>query len=409
VENKGLKIIGTAVVVAGLMTGAFFAGGVATGGKSGAEPEIVPTLTAAQPAEAENDEDSGIVLVGDNDEPSEDVVDEPEQPETPQQPQAPVAPTTTPVEPTPAPPVVEPTPAPPAPEPTPVNEAPFVVSIGPADGEDGIEVDANIVVTFSEAMDKAAAQAAFNLSTGNCGAFSWNGDATVMTFDPCASWAYGTEVEVEVYDSAEDEDGLAMADDFDSEFMVLRQTTTKIWSDDAYDGHVYAPGAFVLGDKSVVDGGIIRVGTWSRGFLSFDLDELPEDLVDIQSATVNIKQKSHQAGAYTNATGWLMLDSVYYNTLTNGDWGLAANSIPCWICVVPYLSTDGTDTWKQIEMAGYVRVDWENRDDQDYLSQFRLRFANDCNGNCPSVSADFYSGKGAGVVRPYLYVTYTHP
>jgi hypothetical protein len=61
-------------------------------------------------------------------------------------------------------------------------------------------------------------------------------------------------------------------------------------------------------------------------------------------------------------------------------------------------------------VAGYVRDDWENREARDYNSQFRLRFAKDCaDGNCPSISTTFIAGKGNGVVRPYLYITYTHP
>jgi hypothetical protein len=375
---------------------------VATGGKSGAEPEPEPTAIV----EATDDTDDGIVLVGDEQDEDEDTAGETAQP---QQPQAPVAPTTAPVEPTPAPPVVEPTPAPPTPEPTPVNEAPFVVSINPEDGANGIEIDANIVVTFSEAMDKASAQAAFNLSTGNCGAFSWNGDATVMTFDPCASWAYGTDVEVEVYDSAADEDGLAMADEFDSDFLVLRQSTVKLWSEDAYDGSVYGPGINVLGDKAIADGQYFAVSTWMRGYLSFDLSDLPEDLVEIQSANVKVKQTAHVAGAYTNATGSLLIESVTYGTLTVGDWGLTPNVV-CNLCLIPILSSDATDGWKTANVLGYVRGDWEDREDRDYNSQFRLRFSKDCgDGSCASISAKFVSGKGVGVARPNLYLTYTHP
>jgi hypothetical protein len=419
-ENKGLKIIGTAVVVAGLMGGAFLAGGLTSGdSKSGAEPELEPTAVVEAVEDEDTDED--IVLVGDEQDETED--EEAQAPETSQaveetestqntgnQDQGPVAPPPAPVEPTPAPPVVEPTPAPPTPEPTPVNEAPYVVSISPEDDAIGVALEASIVVTFSEPMDKATAQAALNLSTGNCGAFAWNGDATEMTFTPCGAFAYGDEVEVEIYDSASDLLGLGMDDEFDSEFRVLRQSTLQLRSEDAYDGNVFGPGIFILGSKAVSEGQYFGVGTWVRGFLSFDLSDLPEDLVEIQSATVNVKQSSHQAGAYTG--GSLLIESVTYGSLTSDDWGMAPNTLPCpfIFCLTPIVSMDAADGWKSVEMAGYVRADWEHREDRDYNSQFRLRFLNDCgDGSCPSVSAQFVSGQGNGVSRPYLYITYTHP
>jgi len=406
---NGFKVIGTAVIAAGLMTGAFLAGGLTNSGKSGAEPELEPTAVVAAVDEDDTGED--IILVGDKQDDTAETPAPPEQPApAPVEPTpAPAQPAPAPVEPTPAP--VEPTPAPvePTPEPEPVNAAPYVVSINPDDGNDGVEIDANIIVTFSESMDKATAQAALNVSTGNCGAFSWNGDSTVMTFNPCADWAYGTDVEVEVYDSAADTDGLGMDDEFDSDFMVLRQSTMKLWSEDAYDGHVYGPGVFVFGDKAVADGQYFTVGTWSRGFLSFDLSQLPSDVAEITSASVNVKQDSHQAGAYTNATGSLLIESVAYDTLTIGDWGMTPNVV-CYLCLIPILSSDASNGWKTANVLGYVRGDWEHREDRDYNSQFRLRFSNDCgDGSCPSVSAKFIAGKGVGVVRPYLYVTYTHP
>jgi Bacterial Ig-like domain len=399
-EINGLKVVGTGVIVGALMTSAFL-GGIATRGKSSANPEPTPTVAAV----TKDDTNGNVVLVGDGQDESKPEA-EAAATQAPSQPQQPASPAPAPVEPTVTP--LEPTPVPASP--TPVNEPPYVVAISPEDGDAGISPNADIVVTFSEPMDKASAQAAFNLSTGNCGAFSWSAADTVMTFDPCADWDYGTDVAVDIYDGAADDLDLGMEGDFASSFKVLQQSTLKIYSEDAYDGYVYAPGVFVFGDKSIADGHTFNVGTWTRGFVSFDLSDLPEDLVQIQSAKVNLKQKSHQAGAYGPATGSLLIESVTYGTLTNGDWGMDANSSGCFICLLPILSSDASDGWKSMEMSGWVQADWDHRDERDYNSQFRLRFNNDCgDGACASVSAEFYSGMGAGVVRPYMLVTYTHP
>jgi hypothetical protein len=411
VEFNGMKVIGTVVVAVGLLGGAFLAGGLTSGDSGGAPSSTRTPVATPQSGREDKDDDKDVVLVTDDDadEDTQDagnggtaVEEEDEQPApAPQQPE-PTAPA--PVEPTPAP--VEPTPTA---TPAPVNATPFVVSISPADGVNGVARNADIVVTFSEPMDRASAQAALNPSTGNCGAFSWNGDDTQMTFDPCADFAYGTEVSVVVYDSAADTLGLGMMDDFESAFLVLRQSTIKLWSQDAYDGYVYGPGVFVFGDKAVADGQYFSVSTWTRGFLSFDLDDLPEDLVEIQSAMVAVKQTSHDAGAYGNATGKLLVEGVSYGTLTTGDWNLPG-TITCGFCLIPVLGTDAADGWKTTEVAGYVRSDWENRMALDYNSQFRLRFAKDCgDGSCSNVGASFVAGMGNGVVRPYLSITYTHP
>ena len=386
-ELNILKAIGGLIFATVLIGVVVMKTGLAADEESVASPiELIPAEAKEKPTT-----DADVVLVGD--EPADDAGDEAEAAES------------TAGEPSEAAPPNAPAPA----EPAPINEAPFVVSAVPSDGAAGVAPDAGIVITFSEPMDKIATQAALTLSSGNCGDFSWSEDATVMTFDPCAGWEYGTEVQLVVDQDAADPLGLGMLDAFESGFTVLRQSTIKLWSEDAYDGHVLAPGVFVLGDKAVVEGQYFTVGAWSRGFLSFDLSELPQDLVEIEDASFSVKQDSHQAGAYGNGTGSLLIESVAYGTLTASDWGLAA-SFNCAFCLIPVLSTDASDGWKSAGVVGYVRHDWENREARDYNSQFRLRFAKDCgDSQCPSISATFIAGMGNGVVRPYLYITYTHP
>ena len=390
-ELNILKAIGGLVFATVLIGVVVMKTGLAADEESVAPPiELIPAEAKEKPTT-----DADVVLVGDK--PDADGGAEAEAAKSTNGEPSETAP--------PAPAPDEPAPA----EPAPLNEAPFVVSAVPSDGAAGVSPDADIVVTFSEPMDKIATQAALGLSTGNCGEFSWSDDATVMTFDPCAGWEYDTEVELVIDQDAADPLGLGMLDAYESGFTVLRQSTIKLWSEDAYDGHVLAPGVFVLGDKAVAAGQYFTVGTWSRGFLSFDLSELPQDLVDIQDASLSVKQDSHQAGAYGNGTGSLLIESVAYGTLTAGDWGLAA-IFDCAFCLIQVLGTDASDGWKSAGVAGYVRDDWENREARDYNSQFRLRFAKDCgDGQCASISATFIAGKGNGVVRPYLYITYTHP
>ncbi len=402
-ELNGLKIIGTAVIAAGLMSGAFLAGSLVTGDKTGAEPEAQPTATIE--AVQKDDTDGDVVLVGDEQGATKDAIDEADGSQPQQPAPAPVEPTVAPVEPTPAP--FEPTP-----EPAPLNEAPFVVSISPDDGVNGVAIDANIVVTFSEAMDKATAQAAFNLSTGNCGAFSWNGDATVMTFDPCASWAYGTEVEVEIYESAADKLDLAMGEEWGSSFKVIRKITETLYSEGAYDGHVFAPPVLTF-INPVVSSDTFAVGTWSRGFLSFDLGDLPEDLTRIVAAEVGVYQLSHAAGAYGLDTGKVMIQSVSYGSLGTSDWNMTAIPFCNGLCLAPtptdwVLSSSSANNLKKASVVGAVMQDWEHRAERGERSQFRIKFQSENNGFGPSIWAKFASGDSVSK-RPFLTVTYLVP
>jgi hypothetical protein len=66
--------------------------------------------------------------------------------------------------------------------------APTIVSVLPDDGAGGVAEDAQIIITFSEAMDKAATQQAYQSATAGLKAsevtFSWNADGTVLTITP---------------------------------------------------------------------------------------------------------------------------------------------------------------------------------------------------------------------------------
>jgi hypothetical protein len=312
------------------------------------------------------------------------------------------------VTPEPAPPApVPPTPVPPAPEA--VNEAPFVVSVSPEDGEVGVAIGTPLVFNFSEPMDKDSVVDAYLNGKLFCGAMNWNAEATQLSIESCEGGAYGLEVDVLLSKSAKDASGLEMGDDFESHFRFVQKSEITLRSQDAYDGYVSGPGVDVLGDHAIADGQFFTVGTWSRGFLSFDLSELPEDLIAIDEASFNVKQSDHDNGAYGNATGALIIESVTYGSLTVDDFFKAAN-VACDVCLLHFLSTDAADGWKTTDVLEYVQADWDERDDRGHRSQFRLRFSKDCgDGNCADVSAEFVSGKGQGVARPYLRITYLHP
>ncbi|MEW5937703.1 MAG: Ig-like domain-containing protein, partial [Candidatus Thermoplasmatota archaeon] len=81
---------------------------------------------------------------------------------------------------------------------------PTVVSTDPTDGEVDVPPGDNIVITFSEAMNHTATEAAFSINPSTTGTFSWNPADTVMTFDPSASLALLTTYTVTIGTGAMD-------------------------------------------------------------------------------------------------------------------------------------------------------------------------------------------------------------
>lgn len=94
----------------------------------------------------------------------------------------------------------------PAPDP-----APELVASAPAHGATGVAVDTNIVLTFSEAMDRASVEAALSITPAVTCAFTWSSSDTVLTCDPSTDLALATAYTVTVATSATDAGGTALA------------------------------------------------------------------------------------------------------------------------------------------------------------------------------------------------------
>jgi Big-like domain-containing protein len=100
-----------------------------------------------------------------------------------------------------------------------------VVDVSPGDVAVEVAVGENVVVTFSEAMNRSTAQSAFSLkrvgtTSKLSGAFSWNGAGTVMTFNPGSNLLANTGYNVDVTVAAKDLAGNAMVAPFHSQFAT---------------------------------------------------------------------------------------------------------------------------------------------------------------------------------------------
>ncbi|MDQ6725517.1 MAG: Ig-like domain-containing protein [Actinomycetota bacterium] len=126
---------------------------------------------------------------------------------------------------------------------------PTVSAIEPAGATTGVAAGANVVVTFSEAVDRNSAQAAFSLrragTTANLGgAFSWNPASTVMSFDPYANLAAAGTYNVALAAGVKDLAGNPAPAAFTSSFAV-DATAPFVVSLDPASGSLNLPRAAV--------------------------------------------------------------------------------------------------------------------------------------------------------------------
>jgi hypothetical protein len=123
-------------------------------------------------------------------------------------------------------------------------------------------------------------------------------------------------------------------------------------------------------------------------------------------------QKSHDAAAYTLQTGNVMIQSVAYGALSDGDWGMVAIPLCAKICIgqpptSKLLSSSSSNLGKLADVTQWVRTHIADRDQFKNRVGFRLHFEKECSGVCPDIRAEFYAGESA--TPPYLSVKVLYP
>ncbi len=111
------------------------------------------------------------------------------------------------------------------------DTAPRVLGTEPSDGATGVDLKSTISIAFSQSMDKAAVENAFNLSAGGlsvAGTFDpWSDGDKIMTFRPSGSLNESAAYQIKVNDAAKAADGKQMSNDFSSKFTTRRLKDTS--------------------------------------------------------------------------------------------------------------------------------------------------------------------------------------
>jgi len=167
--------------------------------------------------------------------------------------------------------------------------SPTVVSVMPADGATGIEDDEVIVITFSEAMDKPSAQAAFQSSNLGPVTFNWSDDTTLEITPAGLAYAQGgPSVMANVYDYtlttvATDLAGNGLDANRASSFSTLREITDHM--PETQEVSVKANGTYC---SDIVVGIVVEnnLSTDCRLLVSYDLASIPA-AAQLQSANLS--------------------------------------------------------------------------------------------------------------------------
>ncbi|AZI41723.1 hypothetical protein EHF33_02320 [Deinococcus psychrotolerans] len=314
----------------------------------------------------------------------------------------------------------------------PDTTAPTIVSVSPANAATGVAKDANIVVTFSEPMNQASAQAAFQSADVGASTITWSAGGTVMTVNPNADLAYtaaGKSYGFQVTNTATDLAGNALSNPANATFKTYKQLSATLPIKATSVGEISNTFAVnsVIGDILVGD---FTNNTSRRGFVGFDISSLPSGLDpnNVLSARLRMYVNSPIVGTpFTNlfpassCSGLfcvllgksVVLEHVTYgNTIVGSAYNIAplstdvrglTDETPCGSGICFFVGT--TTGWNASDISPWLKDDLTNRAARGNLSEVRMKFPIDTNGD----NASDYIAISNNANKAQLVVTYLIP
>jgi hypothetical protein len=264
-----------------------------------------------------------------------------------------------------------------------VAGAPSIVSVSPSNGASGVAADAVVTLTFSEPMNTRAVEAAYSSGDLPAGSlsFSWSNGDSVLQLTPHQPLlrATGTSPEAtvarsyafELGTSATDQSGEALPG-FSSSFSTLREISQTLaalqdrnltgnWrSDDLYGENScqFDSTTTCIGDSS-------NENSTYRGFITFDLSDLPAQLQALSTAQLSMTIDSIRNTPFTGL-GNLVADHVTFDGISLDAFGAVSIG-----SVIQISSSATAGAQLSANVLSAVQTDLPNRGH----SQFRLRFS----------------------------------
>jgi len=281
---------------------------------------------------------------------------------------------------------------------------PTVVSVSPADGALGVSRDAQLVITFSEAMDEPSVQGAYTSADLPAASvsFSWNDAGTVLTLTPASNLKYATgatdadgslafAAQSYVYSlngAATDLAGNALTP-ASYRFSTLRQASFELGAIAAQTGTWTTSAGEASGacsrhpdsnqPPSVCVGGD-GAGGRSVGLLSFDLAPLPAGIVAFASATLSASSVRFGDVAPLGENdieraAFAALDDSALSASVTESLGSFFDDAAL------RQSAEGVAFISAKDVTASVKDDYERRASHETRSQFRIAFGNAGPGN----------------------------
>jgi hypothetical protein len=283
--------------------------------------------------------------------------------------------------------------------PPPDTTAPTIVSVSPEDGVNGVRADADLVITFSEPMDRVSTQAAYQSADIPAGAvtFSWNSDSSVLTVNPNSDLAYadGNDLNVvarsfaaQVTDTAEDEAGNRLASNFDWSFRTLRRITQTFSTGTI---HNVRSSDTTLGIPCTSISPLTYVGDRADNvglhlLITRDISALPEGIVEWEVATLSSNQVESEQSVFDDF-GLILTHHVSLLPPTTATWSSST------LRALGQYSNSPAAGARSVNVRDALADDYEHRSERQQTSQYRIGFERTTDGdsvadavsfNCPS-------------------------
>ena len=306
---------------------------------------------------------------------------------------------------------------------------PKILSVSPSNNKSGVVNNTNIVIKFSEPMNKASGQAAYQSSTSGIKpsevSFNWNAAGTILTINPNSNLKYRAvngsglqpapfQYTYNITNTATDLAGNSLSNPQTVKFRTLRRVTHTLFS--TVDGGLRAdgpplPGSVCAGNTKAfmcVGDSSSAANAQYKAFVGFSIAALPSSLTKIEKATFSAYQKFIKGTPYTtlkDGTKSLQIQHVYFNsTLTFADFNTPV------LHNEGNLSTSTTVGYKSNDVTTSLKDDYAKKASRGSRSQFMLSFpkASDFDGVWDA--AEFYTREKLGTSKdPKLVVVYLKP
>lgn len=251
---------------------------------------------------------------------------------------------------------------------------PVLVQSTPADGESGVWADTEIRLRFSEPMDKASVQTAYQSADlpDFFVTMSWNdaGDELILTPGGLLEYENGASPDevvarayaVTITTAATDVAGNELEADTTVSFTTLKAIGAELPLFGERSGAVRQDGEYYPGFVMAGDAGVPANARW-KGFMSFELDTLPADMTAMLQAEVLCSQID-VIGAPYDELGGLELHDVVFTTPNLNAFDLVSNGV---VTVSDEVAL-GEDTF---DVSEAVQADL---DADEPMTQFRFEF-----------------------------------